>query len=290
MELRGRQAEEPRIHGHEALVEEIRRDPGRADVRPRLDGRRPAGVDVEGVEDHLAAQRADLDLREERLALVDRETKLDADGLADVERAGVLAVLVDDAQRLELDDLAGPQRLPEPGVLPCDRGTRCRLEILRDDFLARPLGDDPSGVEPVRTVAEPRDRLHVVRDEDDRSSRLADVLDTTHAALLELVIADREHLVDEEHLGLEMRRHREGEPDVHAARVALDGRVDELLDPAELDDLVVLRTDLPAPHAEDRAVEVDVLAARSTPGGTRCRPRGCCRRGRGSSPCRSSAA
>ena len=30
---------------------------------------------------------------------------------------------------------------------------------------------------------------------------LADVLDAPHAALLELVVADREHLVDDQHLG-----------------------------------------------------------------------------------------
>ena len=78
---------------------------------------------------------------------------------------------------------------------------------------------------------------------------------------LELGVADREHLVDEQDLGLEVRRDREREADVHAARVALHGRVDELLDAGELDDLVEALLDLAALHAEDRAVQVDVLAA-----------------------------
>ena len=44
-------------------------------------------------------------------------------------------------------------------------------------------------------------------------------------------------------------------------RVALDRRVEELLDLGEGDDLVELARDLARRHAEDRAVEEDVLAA-----------------------------
>ena len=66
----------------------------------------------------------------------------------------------------------------------------------------------------------------------------AEVLHAAEAAPLELRVADREHLVDEQDLGLEVRGDREREPHVHAARVALHRRVDELLDPGELDDLV----------------------------------------------------
>src|SRR5262249_36605919 len=62
-----------------------------------------------------------------------------------------------------------------------------------------------------------------------------------------------------EDLGLEMGRNGEGEANVHAARVALDGRVDERLDACKLHDLVELARDLTPLHAEDRAVEIDVL-------------------------------
>ena len=43
--------------------------------------------------------------------------------------------------------------------------------------------------------------------------------------------------------------------------IALHGRVEEFLDLGERDDLVELAFDLPAAHAEDRAVEENVLAA-----------------------------
>ena len=65
-------------------------------------------------------------------------------------------------------------------------------------------------------------------------------LHAAEAAALELGVADGEHLVDEQDLRLEVRRDREGETHVHAARVALHRRVDEALDPGELDDLVEL--------------------------------------------------
>ena len=68
----------------------------------------------------------------------------------------------------------------------------------------------------------------------------AEVLHPAEALLLELGVADGEHLVDEQDLRLEVRGDREREPHVHPARVALHGRVDELLDLGELDDLVEL--------------------------------------------------
>ena len=58
-----------------------------------------------------------------------------------------------------------------------------------------------------------------------------------------------------------MRRDGKSEPDEHAARVALHGRVDELLDAGELDDRVEVPLDLRACHPEDRTVQEDVLAA-----------------------------
>ena len=100
-----------------------------------------------------------------------------------------------------------------------------------------------------------------MRDEDDRAPGLAQVLHAAETAPLELGVADGEHLVDEQDLRLEVRRHREGEPHGHPARVALHGRVDEPLDAGELDDLVELALDLPPLHPEDRAVQEDVLAA-----------------------------
>src|SRR5581483_1229405 len=101
-----------------------------------------------------------------------------------------------------------------------------------------------------RAVAEPRQHLHLVRDEEDGPAVARELLHAAEAAALELGVTDGEHLVDEQDLRLEVRSDGEGEPYVHAARVALHGRVDELLDPGELDDVRELAVDLPAGHAK----------------------------------------
>src|SRR5208337_4653384 len=89
----------------------------------------------------------------------------------------------------------------------------------------------------------------------------SDILHLPEALLLELGVADGQHLVDDQDFGIEIRRDRECQPHVHAAAVALDRSVEKFLDPREIDDLVELLLDLPARHTEDAAVEKDVLAA-----------------------------
>src|SRR5437868_3279803 len=88
-----------------------------------------------------------------------------------------------------------------------------------------------------------------------------DVFNFAQALLLELAVPDREHLVDNQNLRLEMGGHREGEPYIHPRGIAFDGRVEKLLDLGKSDDLVELLRDLAPVHAEDRAVQKNVLAS-----------------------------
>ena len=104
------------------------------------------------------------------------------------------------------------------------------------------------------------DAFQLVGD-DDRGHVLFDHLfQTPVRPLLERKVADGEDLVDDEHLGLEVRRNREAETGVHAAGIATHRRVEELRNTRELDDLVELAIDLRLLHAHDRALEIDVLA------------------------------
>ena len=135
------------------------------------------------------------------------------------------------------------------------------LEVVGDDVGARPVADDAAVVEQDRALAQLRNRLHVVRDENHRPAGRSEILHPPEAAPLELGVPDREHLVDEQDLGLEMRGDRERQPHVHPARVPLHGRVDEPLDAGELDDLGELPLDLAPLHSEHGAVQEDVLAA-----------------------------
>ena len=108
----------------------------------------------------------------------------------------------------------------------------------------------------------PVDRGRVVGDEDDRAAALLELEDLPEALALELLVADGEDLVQQQHVDLEMRGDRETEPHVHPRRVRAHRDVDEALQLREGDDLVHVPPDVLALEAEDGAVQVDVLAAR----------------------------
>jgi hypothetical protein len=84
----------------------------------------------------------------------------------------------------------------------------------------------------------------------------------TQALLLKSRIAHRQHLVDDQDFWLQMGGDREPQLEPHAARVVLDRRVNETLDLGEGHDFVELRQDFAATHAQNGAVEEDVLAPR----------------------------
>src|SRR5262249_35458903 len=88
-----------------------------------------------------------------------------------------------------------------------------------------------------------------------------DGADPFQALLLERRVAHRQDLVDEQDLGVEVGGDGEGQPNIHAAGVALGGGVEEFLDLGESDDVVELAVDLAARHAANGAVEVDILPA-----------------------------
>src|SRR5438477_11664605 len=96
--------------------------------------------------------------------------------------------------------------------------------------------------------------------EEDRPPALGDLAHSSETALLERLVSNAQHLVDEQAFRFQERCHGKGEADCHTARVPLHGRVDEALDLGELDDVVDLRVDLPATHDEARALAVHVLA------------------------------
>ena len=86
--------------------------------------------------------------------------------------------------------------------------------------------------------------------------------DLVQALLLELLVADRQHLVDQEDVGIGVHGDGERETDVHTGRVELHLRVDEVADARELEDVVEVGLGLLAAQSEHGRVQVDVLAAR----------------------------
>src|SRR5690606_2046590 len=89
--------------------------------------------------------------------------------------------------------------------------------------------------------------------------------DRTHflqSSRLEGEVADAEHLVDDQNIGLHVRRDGKAEAREHPGGVAFHRSVDELVKSRELYDLVELAADFGARHAENCAVQIDVVSAR----------------------------
>ena len=193
-----------------------------------------------------------------------REIELERhdDGLAAEERRRGLAHFV---RRPHLDQATDVVTRPCVGFVPAaaaEVGGVDRGEVAADDRLRIALIDEPALFEQDRLLAQAPHGLHVVAHEEDGTTVLRHLSHAAETALLELRIAHGEHLVDDEDLGLQERGDRECEPHVHPARVALDGRVDEVPDAGEVDDVVELPGDLLPAHAENASVQEDVLPAR----------------------------
>ena len=136
-----------------------------------------------------------------------------------------------------------------------------RLAVDADGVAGLAVVEQLAVVEHRGAVAQLAHEVGGVGDEEDRAALGLEPLHAVHALALERLVADRQHLVDEHDVGRHVDGDGEGEPGEHARRVVLDLEVDELGDLGEVDDLVEDGVDLGGGEAEDRAVQVDVLAA-----------------------------
>ena len=101
-----------------------------------------------------------------------------------------------------------------------------QLVVAGDRLLRRAVELDAAVAQQHRALAEALDRGGVVRDEDDRPAALLELEDLREALALELLVADGEDLVEQEHVGVDVRGDGEAEAHVHAAtsRCAPAGR------------------------------------------------------------------
>src|SRR5438067_6826479 len=101
-----------------------------------------------------------------------------------------------------------------------------------------------------------------MRDEDDRAAALLELGDLAEALALEVLVTNREDLVEQQRVRLDVSGHGEAEPHVHPRRVRAHREVDEPLELGERNDLVHQLTYARPRETVDRAVQVDVLAPR----------------------------
>ena len=108
---------------------------------------------------------------------------------------------------------------PDPHAA-VDSVARCDVvhgpEIAVDDLaaLADHLGH--AVFEPQDAVAHRAHGSEPVRDDDDRLARLLELGELVRASALERFVTDGEHLVDQQHVGVDVDRHGEAEAHVHA--------------------------------------------------------------------------
>src|SRR6267378_5810260 len=141
------------------------------------------------------------------------------------------------------------------------RGPALQLAIALPGGVRRPVERESPVVEhggPRAQLARGRQR---VGHEHEGDSRGAEVLDAPLALLLEPLVAHGEHLVDDEDVRLDVLRDGESQARIHARGIVLHRQVDEVAQLAEVDDALELRLHLLAREAEQRAVQVDVVAA-----------------------------
>jgi hypothetical protein len=109
------------------------------------------------------------------------------------------------------------------------------------------------------------ERLHVARfvgDEEDGRAVRPQVVYLPHATLAERNIAYGKGLVHDENLRIDMRGDREGEAQHHAGRIGFDRLTDEGPDACEAFDVAEASIDFFPRQAQQRGVEVDIIAAR----------------------------
>ena len=113
-----------------------------------------------------------------------------------------------------------------------DRRRLLRLGVARGELLLLAVldvgdvrTDDPLGVaesleraavHPQRLVAEALDQPERVRHEQDRLAAALELGELVQTLVSEAFVADGEHLVDEEHVRVDVNRDRKAEPHVHA--------------------------------------------------------------------------
>src|SRR5215213_7260735 len=100
-----------------------------------------------------------------------------------------------------------------------------------------------------------------MRDEHDRRAALLQLRDSLNTFLLKRRIADCQDFIQQQNIRIEVGSDRETQTYIHAGRVTLHWCINELPELGKLHDAVQLLGNLAPQHAEDRTVEINILAA-----------------------------
>lgn len=86
------------------------------------------------------------------------------------------------------------------------------------------------------------------------SLRTRNILHLAETFFLKVRVANRQHLVHQKNLGVEMRGHREGQTHMHTARIAFHRGIQKFLDLSKDNNLIEFPTNFCAAHPGNGAV------------------------------------
>src|SRR5690606_39823692 len=101
------------------------------------------------------------------------------------------------------------------------------FDVLGDDFSRSAGAPDVALVDPDDVIAQGLDLIERMRAEEDRLARLLEGHDAIEGLARENPITDRQRLVDDEYVGIDVRGDGEGQAHEHATRIGLDRVADE---------------------------------------------------------------
>ncbi len=137
------------------------------------------------------------------------------------------------------------------------------LPVGREDLLGLALPNDPPLAEQQQPIGQRADLSQPMGGHEDRALLVdVQIAEVGDALAMEVAVAHRQHLVDEEDVEVGVQRDGEAQAHPHARGVGLDRTVEGLLQIGEVDDLRRPPLDLLVGHAQQPPDDLDVGAAR----------------------------
>src|ERR1700761_7460415 len=166
----------------------------------------------------------------------------DRDGVTGLESVGAVAECIVESNAC---DFGHASLVSDLGAL-----MKCRsLRVPLDDVVRVPLRDDFATLQQENALAYIADGVQVVRDEHHRGALAVHFRDALLALFLKRVIADRQYLIQQQNVRIEVGSNRKPQPNEHAGRKSLNGDVDKGPNPCKFYDAFQLACNLGAAHS-----------------------------------------
>src|SRR5438046_691390 len=139
------------------------------------------------------------------------------------------------------------------------RVLKTRPGIAIENSLSRSNGANGTIMKPNHRLAERPNGTRTMTYKKYRAAPTRYILHLAQTFLLETRVPNRQYLIHDENLRLQMSRDRERESNIHSTAVALHRCIEELFYLSKSDDLVKAFGDIVSGHAKNRPIEIYIL-------------------------------